>query len=51
EQSQFYQQGLPQGLKKIYQIDYSVLPGGHMFPLEQPKQVAEYVKAKLKTLG
>ncbi|WP_347453903.1 alpha/beta hydrolase [Acinetobacter thermotolerans] len=51
EQSPFYQQGLPQGLKKIYQIDYSVLPGGHMFPLEQPEMVAEFVKNKLKTLG
>ncbi|ATO20819.1 alpha/beta hydrolase [Acinetobacter sp. LoGeW2-3] len=51
EQSQFYKQGLPQGLKKIYQIDYSVLEGGHMFPLEQPEKVAEFVKAKLQTLG
>lgn len=50
EQSVFYSQGLPQGLKKIYQIDYSVLPGGHMFPLEQPEQVAAWIKKKLQIL-
>ena len=42
--SHFYKQGLPQGMKKTYAINYSVLEGGHMFPLEQPKQTAEFVQ-------
>ena len=49
ERSQFYQQGLPQGMRKVYQIDYSVVQGGHMFPLEHPK-TANHVKARLKKL-
>lgn len=50
ERSQFYQQGLPQGMRKVYQIDYSVVPGGHMFPLEQPEATANHVKARLDEL-
>ena len=46
--SHFYKQGLPQGMKKTYAIDYSVLEGGHMFPLEQPKQTAEFVHQLIK---
>ena len=46
--SHFYKQGLPQGMKKTYAIDYSVLEGGHMFPLEQPKQTAEFVQQLIK---
>ena len=50
EQSQFYQQGLPQGMHKIYQINYSVVEGGHMFPLEYPEATATVVKAQLALL-
>lgn len=48
--SQFYRQGLPQGMKSVYGIDFSVLEGGHMFPLEQPEQVARFIKEKLEQL-
>ncbi|MEQ1070476.1 alpha/beta hydrolase [Acinetobacter lwoffii] len=50
EQSQFYQQGLPQGIHKIYRINYSVVEGGHMFPLEYPEATAKAVKAQLALL-
>ena len=26
------------------QVNYSLMPGGHMFPLEQPEKTAELVK-------
>ncbi|WP_353140781.1 alpha/beta fold hydrolase [Acinetobacter pragensis] len=44
EQSAFYKQGLPQGVKKTYGIDFSVVDGGHMFPLEQPEATAQFVQ-------
>jgi len=44
EQSHFYKQGLPQGMKKIYGIEFSVVEGGHMFPLEQPESISQSVK-------
>ncbi len=44
EQSHFYQQGLPQGMKKTYGIEFSVVEGGHMFPLERPEYSAQWVK-------
>lgn len=44
QNSPFYKQGFPQGMKKTYQIDYSLMQGGHMFPLEQPEKTAELVK-------
>jgi len=50
ERSQFYQQGLPQGMHKVYQIHYSVVQGGHMFPLEHPEMTANHVKARLNKL-
>lgn len=50
ERSQFYQQGLPQGMHKVYQIDYSVVQGGHMFPLEHPEMTANHIKARLNEL-
>jgi pimeloyl-ACP methyl ester carboxylesterase len=43
EHSHFYKQGLPQGMKKAYGIDFSVVEGGHMFPLEQPEMTASKV--------
>ena len=44
EKSQFYKQGLPQGMKKTYGIEFSVVDGGHMFPLEQPEKTAKIVQ-------
>ncbi|MCG2609823.1 alpha/beta hydrolase [Acinetobacter sp. SM34] len=44
EQSHFYKQGLPQGMKKTYGVEFSVVEGGHMFPLEQPESTAQSVK-------
>ena len=44
EQSPFYKQGFPQAMQKTYQIDYSLMQGGHMFPLEQPDKTAALVK-------
>ncbi|CAB1213293.1 hypothetical protein SFB21_1326 [Acinetobacter bouvetii] len=44
KQSHFYKQGLPQGMNKTYGINYSVVEGGHMFPLEQPEATARFVQ-------
>lgn len=44
QQSHFYKQGLPQGMKKVYGIEFSVVEGRHMFPLEQPESTAQWVK-------
>lgn len=44
EQSHFYQQGLPQGMKKTYGVEFSVVEGGHMFPLEKPEATARFVQ-------
>lgn len=43
-QSPFYKQGLPEGMKKNYGIDFSIVDGGHMFPLESPDLTAQTVK-------
>ncbi|MGE8559826.1 MAG: alpha/beta fold hydrolase [Acinetobacter sp.] len=44
QNSPFYKQGFPQGMQKTYGIEFSVVEGGHMFPLEQPEKTAEQVK-------
>ena len=44
KQSHFYQQGLPQGMKKTYGVEFSVVEGGHMFPLEKPEATARFVQ-------
>ena len=44
DQSHFYKQGLPQGMQKTYGIEFSVVDGGHMFPLEQPEVTAQGVQ-------
>lgn len=44
DSSPFYKQGFPQNVQKIYKIDYSLVKGGHMFPLEQPEKTALLVK-------
>lgn len=49
EQSAFYKQGFPQGLKKIYGIEFSVVAGGHMFPLESPEQSARDVQQLIRS--
>jgi carboxypeptidase C (cathepsin A) len=41
---------LPQGIQKIYKINYSLVEGGHMFPLEYPEATAAAVKAQLELL-
>lgn len=48
QQSHFYRQGLPQGMKKTYGIEFSVVEGGHMFPLEKPEAAAQYVKKMIE---
>ncbi len=51
EQSQFYQQGLPQGMHKIYQINYSVVEkAGICSRSEYPEATATVVKAQLALL-
>ena len=47
--SHFYKQGLPQAMKKTYGINYSVLEGSHMFPLEKPEQTAEFVQQLIQS--
>ncbi|UNT63611.1 alpha/beta hydrolase [Acinetobacter towneri] len=42
--SPFYLQGLPQGMQKTYGIEFSVVEGGHMFPLENPETTATHVQ-------
>ena len=49
DQSHFYKQGLPQGMKKTYGIEFSVVNGGHMFPLEHPVEVVNLVKQLIQT--
>ncbi len=49
--SHFYKQGLPQGVKKTYGINYSVLEGSHMFPLEKPEQTADFVQQLIEKQG
>ncbi|OTG82746.1 alpha/beta hydrolase [Acinetobacter sp. ANC 5054] len=51
EHSPFYKQGFPQAMQKIYKIEYSVLQGGHMFPLEQPEKTARWVMDHLNQQG
>ena len=46
--SPFYKQGLPKGMHEIYKIDFSVVEGGHMFPLEQPNEISRLVQELLK---
>ena len=44
EQSNFLERGFPQKAKKRLGIPYTVVKGGHMFPLEHPLATAEKVK-------
>ena len=39
----FYQHGFPQLIQQQYRIPYSVVEGGHMFPLETPEATAAIV--------
>ena len=41
----FYQHGFPQLIQQQYRIPYSVVEGGHMFPLETPEATAATVQA------
>lgn len=50
-ESPFYKQGFPQAMNKIYKIPFTVLQGGHMFPLEQPIETAEHVMNVLKNIA
>lgn len=44
ENSIFNEKGFPQLIQKKLGIPYSVLKGGHMFPLEHPVDVVEFIK-------
>lgn len=42
--SPFIKRGLPQMIKKKLKIPFTVMDGGHMFPLEHPGETVEMVK-------
>ena len=44
EEGIFIKRKFPQKINKRLGIDYEIYPGSHMFPLEQPEQVASLVK-------
>lgn len=44
KQSSFLKHKFPQVAEKKLDIPFSVIEGGHMFPLERPTEVAAYVK-------
>ena len=41
EGSPFLPRGYPQAIQKKFAVPYSMMSGGHMFPLEHPEQVAQ----------
>ena len=44
DQSEFLKHGFPQVAKKKVGIPFSVVAGGHMFPLERPEATVELIK-------
>ena len=44
KQSPFITKGLPQQIKKKLNIPFTVMEGGHMFPLEYPNETVKLVK-------
>lgn len=38
----------PQQVQKKFGIPFTVMPGGHMFPLEQPTELAEFLKSLIQ---
>ncbi len=50
-ESQFYGRGFPQRLQKQLGIPYSVVEGGHMFPLEHPLETVVRIKEVIKGFG
>jgi pimeloyl-ACP methyl ester carboxylesterase len=50
-ESIFYQRGFPQRLQKQQGIPYSVIDGGHMFPLEHPHETVARIKEVVKGFG
>ncbi len=44
QESVFLQRKFPQLVEKKFGIPFSVTPGGHMFPLEYPLEVAQLIK-------
>lgn len=44
-QSQFEQRGFPKMIQKKFGIPYSVMQGGHMFPLEHPLETVAKIKS------
>lgn len=46
--SQFEQRGFPKKISKKFGIPYSVMQGGHMFPLEYPFETVAKIKSLLK---
>jgi pimeloyl-ACP methyl ester carboxylesterase len=50
-ESLFYQRGFPQRLQKQQGIPYSLIEGGHMFPLEQPHETVARIREVVKGFG
>ena len=48
EKGPFLARKFPQQIEKKFGIPFHVAPGGHMFPLEQPEQVAQMIKSLLQ---
>lgn len=46
--SQFFKRGFPQRVKRSLGINYKLMNGGHMFPLEHPVEVATMIKSLVK---
>lgn len=44
EKGPFLKLGSPQIIRKKFGIDYTVVEGGHMFPLERPIEIAQLLK-------
>lgn len=48
EKGPFLKPKFPQQLKKKFGVEFSVVKGGHMFPLERPIEIAEYLKTLIR---
>ncbi|WP_326518357.1 alpha/beta fold hydrolase [Acinetobacter sp. CAAS 2-6] len=48
QESIFLQRKFPQMVEKKWDIPFSITPGGHMFPLEHPVEVAQLIKQLIR---
>ena len=48
QDSPFIKQKLPQAIKKKLGIPFTVMQGGHMFPLEYPIETVELIKSLIQ---